>query len=76
MKLLDVLSPDVLSALATALLPLLGALVHRLSTRLPPEVQQAVKILLEHQEQQQRQQGQSLLQAVLESSRAALSKPS
>jgi len=76
MKLLDVLSPDVLSALATTLLPLLGALVHRLLTRLPPEVQQAVKILLEHQEQQQRQQGQSLLQAVLESSRAALSKPS
>ena len=75
MKLLDVLSPDVLSALATALLPLLGALVHRLSTRLPPEVQQAVKILLEHQAQQQKQQGQSLLQAVLESSRAALSKP-
>jgi hypothetical protein len=76
MKLLDILSPDVLSALATALLPLLGALVHRFSTRLPPEVQQAVNILLEHQTRQQRQQGQSLLQAVLESNRTALSKPS
>jgi hypothetical protein len=76
MKLLEVLSPDVLSALATVLLPLLGALVHRLSTRLPPEVQQAVNILLEHQAQQQRQQGQSLLQAVLEGNRMTLSKPS
>jgi hypothetical protein len=75
MKLLDVLTPDVLSAFATALLPLLGALVHRLATRLPPEVQQAVNILLEHQARQQRQQGQSLLQAVLEGNRNALPTP-
>jgi hypothetical protein len=47
-------------------LPVLGAWVHKLIAGLPPEIQQVVDLLIEHQKQQQKEQAQSLLKDALQ----------